>query len=192
MEKKEIKNTDRIVFSNLENISTDYLKSVNTICVYLPELLFNSKNPYFNHLNYLKLARTLKHAKEAEVYFISESKSAELDTLLAKDFAEFLKREENYRKKHALAPFGETYLLYAEGSSLFELFKKIYGFLKTLDVVNFLQPEELFKHILNKDTYILRTRLFSKIDIYKYLVEKCIEFMQTNTDIKIRLKKEGI
>lgn len=192
LEKKEIKNTDRIVFSNLENISTDYLKSVNTICVYLPELLFNSKNPYFNHLNYLKLARTLKHANEAEVYFISESKSAELDTLLAKDFAEFLKLEENYRKKHALAPFGETYLLYAEGTSLFELFKKLYCFLKTLYVVNFLQPEELFKHILNKDTYILKTRLFSKIDIYKYLVEKCTEFMQTNTDIKIRLKKEGI
>ncbi len=192
LEKKEIKNTNCIVFSNLENISIDYLKSVKTICVYLPELLFNSKNPYFNHLNYLKLARTLKHATEAKVYFISESKSAELDTLLTKDFAEFFKREENYRKEHALAPFGETYLLYAEGTSLFELFKKLYSFLKTLDVVNFLQPEELFKHILNKDAYILRTRLFSKTDIYKYLVEKCTEFMQLNSDIKIRLIKEGI
>lgn len=192
LEKKEIKNTDRIVFSNLENISIDYLKSVKTICVYLPELLFNSKNPYFNHLNYLKLARTLKHATQAQVYLISESKSVELDTLLAKDFVEFLKREENYRKEHALAPFGQTYLLYAEGNLLFDLFKKLYSFLKTLDVANFLQPEELFKHILNKDTYILRTRLFSKTDIYKYLVEKCTEFMQLNSDIKIRLKKEGI
>lgn len=192
LEKKEIKNTDRIVFSNLENISIDYLKSVNTICVYLPELLFNSKNPYFNHLNYLKLARILKNATQANVYFISESKSAELDTLLENDFTEFLKLEENYRKEHALAPFGETYLLYAEGTSLFELFKTLYSFLKTLDVANFLQPEELFKRILNKDTYILRTRVFSKIDIYKYLVEKCTEFMQINPDIKIRLKKEGI
>lgn len=192
LEKKEIKNTDRIVFSNLENISIDYLKSVKTICVYLPELLFNSKNPYFNHFNYLKLARILKHTTQANVYFISESKSAELDTLLENNFTEFLKREENYRKEHALAPFGETYLLYAEGNLLFELFKKLYSFLKTLDVANFLQPEELFKHILNKDTYILRTRIFSKTDIYKYLVEKCTEFMQLNSDIKIRLKKEGI
>ncbi len=192
LEKKEIKNTDKIVFSNLENISIDYLKSVKTICVYLPELLFNSKNPYFNHLNYLKLVRTLKYANDAKVYLISESNSAELDTLLAKDFAQFLKREENYRKEHALAPFGETYLLYAEGTQLFELFKKLLSFLKTLDVANFLQPEELFKHILNKDIYILKTRLFSKTDIYKYLVEKCTEFMQINTDIKIRLKKEGI
>ena len=192
LEKKEIKNTDKIVFSNLENISIDYLKSVKTICVYLPELLFNSKNPYFNHLNYLKLVRTLKHATDAKVYLISESNSAELDTLLAKDFAQFLKREENYRKEHALAPFGETYLLYAKGTQLFELFKKLFSFLKTLDVANFLQPEELFKHILNKDTYILRTRIFSKTDIYKYLVEKCTEFMQVNADIKIRLKKEGI
>ncbi len=191
-EKKEIKKTDRIMFSNLENISIDYLKSVKTICVYLPELLFNSKNPYFNHINYLKLARTLKHALQTKVYFISESKSAELDTLLAKDYAQFLKREENYRKERSLTPFGETYLLYAEGASLFELFKKIFSFLKTLDVANFLQPEELFKHILNKDTYILKTRLFSKTEIYKYLVEKCAEFMQINTDIKIRLKKEGI
>lgn len=191
-EKKEIKKTDRIVFSNLENISIDYLKSVKTICVYLPELLFNSKNPYFNHFNYLKLARTLKHAQQAEVYFISESKSPELDTLLVKDYAQFLIREENYRKESALTPFGETYLLFAEGTSLFELFKKLFSFLKTLDVANFLQPEELFKHILNKDTYILKTRLFSKTEIYKYLVEKCAEFMQINTDIKIRLKKEGI
>ena len=191
-EKKEIKKTDGIVFSNLENISIDYLKSVETICVYLPELLFNSKNPYFNHFNYLKLARSLKHAQQAKVYFISESNSPELDTLLAKDYAQFLKHEENYRKEHALTPFGETYLLYAEGASLFELFKKLFSFLKTLDVCNFLQPEELFKHILNKNTYILKTRLFSKTEIYKYLVEKCAEFMQINTDIKIRLKKEGI
>ncbi len=192
LEKKEIKTTDKIVFSNLENISIDYLKSVKTICVYLPELLFNSKNPYFNHLNYLKLARTLKHATKANVYLISESRSAELDTLLAKDIAEFFKREENYRKEHALTPFGKTYLLYAKGSSLFALFKKLYSFLKTLDIANFSQPEELFRHILNKDTFILRTRLFSKTEIQNYLIAKCTEFMQVNTDIKIRLKKEGI
>ena len=192
LEKKEIKTTDRLVFSNLENISIEYLKSVKTICVYLPELLFNSKNPYFNHLNYLKLVRTLKYAAQANVYLISETNTKELDALVAKDIAQFYRQEETYRKEQALTPFGQTYMLYAESSSLFELFKKLYSFLKTLDIANFLQPEELFKHILNKDTYILRTRIFSKTDIYKYLVEKCTEFMQTNTDIKIRLKKEGI
>ncbi len=192
LEKKEIKTTDRLVFSNLENISIEYLMSVKTICVYLPELLFNSKNPYFNHLNYLKLARTLKYAAQANVYLISETNTTELDTLLAKDIAQFYRQEETYRKEQALTPFAQTYMLYAESSALFELFKKLYSFLKTLDIANFLQPEELFKHILNKDTYILRTRIFSKTDIYKYLVEKSTEFMQANTDIKIRLKKEGI
>ncbi len=192
LEKKEIKTTDRLVFSNLENISIEYLKSVKTICVYLPELLFNSKNPYFNHLNYLKLARTLKYAAQANVYLISETNTTELDTLFAKDIAQFYRQEETYRKEQALTPFGQTYMVYAESRSLFELFKKLYSFLKTLDIANFLQPEELFKHILNKDTYILRTRIFSKTDIYKYLVEKCTEFMQANIDIKIRLKKEGI
>ena len=192
LEKKEVKITDRLVFSNLENVSTDYLKSVKTICVYLPELLFNSKNPYFNHLNYLKLARILKSAKNANVYLISQNTAFELDTLLNKDIVSFYQNEKRFRKENGLTPFGYTYLLFAEGQSLFNLFKELFGFLKSLDLKFFSQPEELLKHILNKDKFILRTRLFSKTEISAYLVEKCAEFVQKNPHLKLRLQKEGI
>ncbi len=191
-EKKEVKTTDRLVFSNLENVSIDYLKSVKTICVYLPELLFNSKNPYFNHLNYLKLARILKSAKNANVYLISQTTAFELDTLLNKDIISFYQNEKNFRKENGLTPFGCTYLLFAEGRSLFNLFKELFGFLKSLDLKFFSQPEELFKHILNKEKFILRMRLFSKTEISAYLVEKCAEFVQKNPHLRLRLQKEGI
>lgn len=192
LEKKEVKITDRLVFSNLENVSIDYLKSVKTICVYLPELLFNSKNPYFNHLNYLKLTRILKTARNANVYLISETTAFELDTLLNKDIVSFYQNEKNFRKENGLTPFGYTYLLFAEGQSLFNLFKELFGFLKSLDLKFFSQPEELFKHILNKDKFVLRTRLFSKTEISAYLVEKCVKFAQQKPHLKLRLQKEGI
>ena len=192
LEKKEVKITDRLVFSNLENVSIDYLKSVKTICVYLPELLFNSKNPYFNHLNYLKLTRILKSAKNANVYLISQTTAFELDTLLNNDIVSFYQNEKNFRKENGLTPFGYTYLLFAEGQSLFNLFKELFGFLKSLDLKFFSQPDELFKHILNKDKFILRTRLFSKTEISAYLVEKCTEFVQKTPHLKLRLQKEGI
>lgn len=192
IEKKEVKITDRLVFSNLENVSIDYLKSVKTICVYLPELLFNSKNPYFNHLNYLKLARMLKSARNANVYLISQTTAFELDTLLNKDIVSFYQNEKNFRKENDLTPFGYTYLLFAEGQYLFNLFKELFGFLKSLDLKFFSQPEELFKHILNKEKFVLRTRLFSKTEISAYLVEKCAEFAQKNPHLKLRLQKEGI
>ena len=190
--KKEVKITDRLVFSNLENVSIDYLKSVKTICVYLPELLFNSKNPYFNHLNYLKLTRILKSAKNASVYLISQTTAFELDTLLNKDIVSFYQNEKNFRRENGLTPFGYTYLLFAEGQSLFGLFKELFGFLKSLDLKFFSQPEELFKHILNKEKFVLRTRLFSKIEISAYLVEKCAKFTQQYPHLKLRLQKEGI
>ena len=192
LEKKEVKITDRLVFSNLENVSIDYLKSVKTICVYLPELLFNSKNPYLNHLNYLKLTRILKPARTANVYLISETSAFELDTLLNKDIVSFYQNENNFRKENGLTPFGYTYLLFAEGQSLFNLFKELFGFLKSLDLKFFSQPEELFKHILNKEKFILRTRLFSKTEISAYLVEKCAKFAKQNPHLKLRLQKEGI
>lgn len=192
LEKKEVKITDRLVFSNLENVSIDYLKSVKTICVYLPELLFNLKNPYFNHLNYLKLARILKSARNANVYLISQTSAFELDTLLNKDIVSFYQNEKKFRIENGLSPFGYTYLLFAESQSLFNLFKELFGFLKSLDLKFFSQPEELFKHILNKEKFVLRTRLFSKTEISTYLVEKCAKFLHKNPHLKLRLQKEGI
>ena len=160
--------------------------------MYLPELLFNSKNPYFNHLNYLKLTRILKSTRNASVYLISQTSAFELDTLLNKDIVSFYQNQKNFRKENGLAPFGYTYLLFAEGQSLFNLFKELFGFLKSLDLKFFSQPEELFKHILNKEKFILRTRLFSKTEISAYLVEKCAKFAKQNPHLKLRLQKEGI